>query len=128
MVVACRHRNDLALEGIVSLLDPLRASLLAVLFQQRLELGGRTGLLGNCNYVARLNLVRRNVNALAVYGEVCMVNQLTSLTAGVSKAHAENYVVQTALELLQQDLTGDALLALSLLVVSMELLLEYARR
>ena len=77
-VVACRHRNDLALEGIVSLLDPLRASLLAVLFQQRLELGGRTGLLGNCNYVARLNLVRRNVNALAVYGEVCMVNQLTS--------------------------------------------------
>lgn len=104
------------------------ASLLAVLFQQRLELGGRTGLLGNCNYVARLNLVRRNVNALAVYGEVCMVNQLTSLTAGVSKAHAENYVVQTALELLQQDLTGDALLALSLLVVSMELLLEYARR
>ena len=35
-------------------------------------------------------------------------------------------VVQTALELLQQDLTGDALLALSLLVVSMELLLEYA--
>ena len=63
---------------------------------------------------------------LAVYDEVCMVNQLTSLTAGVSKAHAENYVVQTALELLQQDLTGDALLALSLLVVSMELLLEYA--
>ena len=40
------------------------------------------------------------------------------------KRQAENYVVQTALELLQQDLTSDALLALSLLVVSMELLLE----
>ena len=37
---------------------------------------------------------------LAVYGEVAVVNELTSLAAGVCKAHAENYVVQTALELL----------------------------
>ena len=42
-------------------------------------------------------------------------HQLTSLAAGVGKAHAEHYVVQTALQLLQQHLTGDALLALGLL-------------
>ena len=63
---------------------------------------------------------------MAVYGKVRVVYQLARLAAGVGKAHAEHHVVQAALELLQQDLTGDALLALGLLVVSMELLLEHA--
>ena len=63
-VVACRHSYNLALESIVSLLDPLRASLLAVFLEQRLELGGSAGLLADCNYVARLNLEGRDVDAL----------------------------------------------------------------
>ena len=125
-VVTCRHCYNLALKGVVCLLDPLRASLLAVFLKQRLELGGGAGLLANCNYVARLNLEGRDVDALAVYGEVTVVNELASFAAGVAEAHAEYYVVKAALKLLEQDLTGDALLALSLLVVMMELLLENA--
>ena len=55
-------------------------------------------LLADCDYVARLNQVGRDVDALAVDGEVAVVDQLTSLTAGGGKAQTVNDVVQTALD------------------------------
>lgn len=63
---------------------------------------------------------------MAIYGEVSMTYQLTSLAAGAGKAHAVSNVVQAALQLLQQDLTGYAVLTLSLFIVSVELFFQDA--
>lgn len=53
-----------------------------------------------------------------------MCHQLTGFAAGIGIAHTEHYIVQTTLQLLQQHLTGVALLALGSGVVSAELTLE----
>ena len=52
-----------------------------------------------------------------------MVHQLASLTAGISKAQAINNVIQSALHVGQQHLTGVAFCAGSLVIVVTELLL-----
>ena len=57
-IVTGGHSNDLAFEGIGSLLDPLRAGVLTVLLDESLELLGSTGLLAYSDYFAGLNLVR----------------------------------------------------------------------
>ena len=123
-IVTGGHSNDLAFEGIGSLLDPLRAGVLTVLLDESLELLGSTGLLAYSDYFAGLNLVRGNVHTTAVYSEVTMCHQLTGFAAGIGIAHTEHYIVQTTLQLLQQHLTGVALLALGSGVVSAELTLE----
>ena len=54
------------------------------------------------DHIAGLNQVRRNVDLLAVDGEVTVVDQLTSLAAGVGQTQTEHNVVQTAFQDCQQ--------------------------
>ena len=78
------------------------------------------------DHVTGLDLVGRNVDLLAIDGEVSVAHQLTSVAAGLSKAQAEHDVVQTALHDLEQVLTGLAGASLSTQVSIVELLLQNA--
>ena len=48
--------------------------------------------------MTNLNFEGRNVNALAIYGDVTVVNQLTSLTTSSSQTQTVNHVVQTTFQ------------------------------
>ena len=63
----------------------------------------------NVDHVAGLHLVRGDVNALAINGEVVVRNELTGIAAGGSVAQTEDHVVQTALQQLEQVFTSLAL-------------------
>ena len=71
------------------------------------------------------HLVRRDVDLLAVDGEVGVAHELTGLTARGAEAQAVDDVVEPHLEQAQQVLAGDALLAAGHHVVVVELLLEH---
>ena len=86
----------------------------------------RLALLAHANYVAGLNLVGRDVEHLAVDGDVAVEHLLTGCCAGGSDAEAVNHVVETALKELEQDFTGDALHGAGALEEVAELLLENA--
>src|SRR5690606_23897442 len=84
------------------------------------------GLFTHGNDVARANLVGRHVNRLAIHRDGTVGDQLTCLGAGGAKAHAVDYIVQTAFQQLQEDFAGGATGAGSLLVVTTELLFQHA--
>lgn len=76
------------------------------------------------NNIALAYFVGRNVDLLAVDGEVGVADELTGLTAGHRKAHAIDDVVQTALDGDEQVVTGLAGSRSGLLIVIMELLFQ----
>ena len=115
--------NDLAGECVLVAIQPLGSSYESVSFLQPLEEVIGSALLANSDHVAGLDQVAGDVHAATVYGEVAVVDQLTGLTAGVSKAQTVNNVIQSALNQAQQVLTGVTTLTGSLLVVVTELLL-----
>ena len=87
-VAALRHAKDLALKGFLVALHPLGSG------DERCVCAGELGELHaaaasftHSNAVARLHKVRRNVDILAVHGEVTVVDKLACVAAGVSKAY-----------------------------------------
>src|SRR4051794_25030164 len=69
---------------------------------------------------------RRDVDLLAVDGDVAVAHQLAGHVAGLREARAVDHVVETALEDAQEVLAGLALAAVGLVVVAPELLLQDA--
>jgi hypothetical protein len=63
--------------------------------------------LANSHYLTRFNLVRRDVNYLAIYSDVAVANELTSSSASRSHTKAIYYVVETRLQELEKDLTSN---------------------
>ena len=122
-VFLCRQSNDLTGKVILITVEPLGSSNKSIIFLQLLEEVVGNALLADSNDVADLHLEGGDVNAAAVDGEVTVVHQLTSLTAGVGEAQTINNVIQTTLAVAQQGFTSVALAASSLLVVITELLL-----
>ena len=95
------HSNNLTLEGVLITIQPLGSSNECVVFLQLLEESVGRGLLGNSDDIASLDQVAGDVDAAAVDGEMTVVNQLTSLTAGVGEAQTVNNVVQTVNNVVQ---------------------------
>ena len=97
-IVSCRQSQNLTREGVLITVKPLGSGNKSVVFLQLLKTIVGAALLGNCNHVAGLNKIGRDVDALAIDREVAVVDQLTGLTAGVGKAQTVNNIVQTALQ------------------------------
>ena len=94
------------------------------LAQQLAELDGGTAGLDDLDHIARLDLVRGDVDTLAIDSEVIVGNQLAGVAAGLGKAQTVDDVVETALDEDQQVDTSLAGHAGGLLVVGMELVLQ----
>ena len=83
------------------------------------------GLGTDLDHVAGLHLEAGDVNGAAIHEDVAVVDGLTGGLAAVAEASAVNHVVETALEELEKDHTGDATAAGSFFVVTAELLFEH---
>src|SRR5215207_3505436 len=90
------------------------------------ERGELAGLLPHVDDVAGVHPVRRDVHLPAVHQHVPVPDELAGGVPGRREAGPVDHVVQPRLEDLQQDLTGLAGLAVGLLVVPAELLLQHA--
>src|SRR5581483_11949687 len=82
------------------------------------------GALADRDLIADLALEARNVDLAAVHLHVSVAHELASLAARNRKAKPVADVVETSLELLQEQFAGDAGLVRRLLVVGAELRLE----
>ena len=125
-VVLGRKCNNLARKGVLISVQPLRSGDERIVLFHGLEAGGGAALLADGDDVAHIHLIGGDVDALAVDGEVAVVDELTSLAAGLGKAQTINRVVQSALDQAQKVLTGVAAHALCLFVEHTELLLQDA--
>ena len=85
----------------------------------------RLALLTNCHNLTGLHAVGSDVHHLAVNSDVLVVDELTSSSTGGGDTEAVNDVVETALEALKKNLTGNAAGSSSLVEEIAELLLEY---
>ena len=85
----------------------------------------RLGLLAYTDNLTGLHAVRGNVDNLAVYNDVLVVNELTGSSTGGSNAETVNDVVETAFKALEKDFTGNATGSGSLVEENAELLLKY---
>ena len=74
----------------------------------------RFALFTNADNSAGFNVVRGDVDNLAVNNDVAVEHDLTSSSASFSNTEAVNYVVETAFEELKEYFTGDAFSAFSL--------------
>jgi hypothetical protein len=81
--------------------------------------------LANTNYLSGLDAIRRDTYNLTVNNDVLVVDELTCSAAGRSDAQTINDVVEAALQVLEEDYTGDATGAGCLLEHVAELLLQY---
>ena len=94
----------------LGVLIPLEPWILAVVetCQCILDNLKRLGLLANANYHSRLNRERRNVNYLAINNDVLVAYQLACSCTSGGDTQAEYDVVKTALQILKENLTGNA--------------------
>jgi hypothetical protein len=81
--------------------------------------------LANTYYLTGLNAIRRDTYHLTVNYDVLVVDELTSSTTGRSDAQTINDVVKAALQILEENLTGDTTGTGSLLEHITELLLQH---
>ena len=116
-IVSGGQSQDLALKGVLVPIQPLGSSDESIVFLQLLVESVLHALLADSDHVAHPDHVGGDVDALAVDGEMTVVDKLTGLTTGVGKAQTIDHVVEAALDEAQQDLTGVALGAGGLLVV-----------
>src|SRR5690606_37348979 len=107
-------------------LEPRRNLALAGLGVRDDERRHLAGLVAHLDDVVGRHPVARDVDLLAVDGDVTVAHQLAGHVAALGQTRAVHHVVQTALEDRQQVLTCLALLAVGLFVVVAELLLEDA--
>jgi len=83
-------------------------------------------LLANTDDLTGLNAEGGDVDNLTVDNDVTVADELASSGAAGSDTKTEHYVVETTLEVLEEDLTGNAVCAGCLLEHIAELFLEYA--
>jgi len=76
------------------------------------------------DFVSQVHLVRRNVDPATVDVNVAMAHYLSRLTAGRGKTQTVNHVVQSPLQLLEQQFTGNTRLAHGLFKISPELVFQ----
>src|SRR6478735_10860456 len=107
-------------------LEPRGNDALAVGLASHDERGHLERLLAHVDDVVGRHLVQRDVDLLAVHLEVTVHDELTRVAAGPGEAGAVHHVVETALEELQQVVTGLAGTTRCLDVVVVELALEDA--
>ncbi len=93
----------------------------SVCFDNCLELFALLALIFKRDFIACFEEIRRNVDVLAVYLEVVVGNKLSCFCAGACPTEKINYVVKAAFADTEKVFTGDALLALSLDKILMEL-------
>src|SRR5579872_48551 len=107
--VALGQRNDAP--GIIVAIDLQPGGRVAVAgcFFCRLKNGQLTAGLADCNLVTGIHRKRRDIDLFPVHMNMAVTHQLPRLATGNSEAHTEDDVVETALELLQKDFTGNAL-------------------
>ena len=85
----------------------------------------RLRLLADTYHLTRLYRVRGDVHNLAVNHDVTVADQLARSRTGRSNAKTEHYIVQTALKVLEKNLTGNAVSLGCLLKHITELTLKY---
>ncbi len=95
-------------------------------FVHAFEVFFSTAVFHNGYNIANSYQCGRNVQTFAVNSNVAMSYDLASLTAGVSQAEAENYVVDSSFEEDQQVFTGDTFHLFSFIIVATELFFQYA--
>ena len=126
-VLAGGHGDDSALQGSLVTLQPLGdGDHGGILGGQALEGHGGTAALLDLDHIAHANQIGGDVDLMAIDGEMGVVHQLTGLAAGHGEAQTIHHIVQTTLYQAQQVLAGLAGHGGSLLIVSMELLLQNA--
>src|SRR6185436_16333827 len=121
-----RQLRDTAREGAAVERQPLRNAAALHFFHR---VGNRRILaaaLANADDVAGTHLVGRNVDLLAVDGEVAVAHELARLRPRRREAEPVDDVVEPPLELLQEQFAGDALPPIGFLEVAAELVLQHA--
>ena len=93
----------------------------SVCFDNCLELFACLALIFKRDFIACFEKVRGNVDILAVYLEVVVGNKLSCFRAGACPAEKINNIVKAAFADAEKVFTGDALLALCLDKILMEL-------
>lgn len=125
--------GDVGTLGLVEILTrhavsiPLQPGVLGVVEASKrcLDYLERLAALANADNLTGLNTVGSNAYYLTVDNNVAVVNQLTCCSTSGGNAKTINDVVEAALEVLKQNLTGDATGAGSLFKHITELFLEY---
>src|SRR4051794_23706869 len=107
-------------------LDPGRDGTLAGLGPGHHERGELQAVLAHLDDVTRRHAHGGDVRLVAVQHDVAVADQLARVVAGLGEAGPVDHVVQTGLEDAEQVLTRLATLAVGLLVVTAELLLQNA--
>src|SRR5271168_3194446 len=93
-------------------------------FCRGFEYGQLFAAFTDLDLVAYRYLEGRDVYLAAVDFDVAMAHDLASLAARAGEAETEGYVVEAALELLQEQFAGDTLGTGGLLVIGAELALQ----
>src|SRR5512143_3892915 len=95
-------RNSLegSLERLGINFEPLRETALLSCLNSRLDAKLTLRFFRDLDHIAGTNLVRRDIDALAVHQNTVVTHSLTRFSAGATKAHAIGDVVQTRLEVL----------------------------
>src|SRR5580704_3881236 len=88
--------------------QPVGQRTVAGKFLSQFEHGELLALLANGNLLARTHFIGRNVDLAIVHGHVSVPHQLPRLPPRLRKAQPEHHVVETPLQLLQQQLAGYA--------------------
>src|SRR3954449_4670500 len=107
-------------------LEPRGDDTLAVGLTSHDERGHLQRRLAHVDHVVLGHLERRDVDLATVHAEVTMRDELTGVATRAGEPGAVDHVVETALEQLQQVVTGLAGTARGLFVVVVELLLHHA--
>src|SRR5262245_46971029 len=103
--------------------EPLRNLATLHRFEGAGDTRNALALVIDCDLIALLHEVRRNVNLAAVHTEVTVTNELASFIAGIREARAIDHVVHTKLEHREEVVAGNALATLGFLEQAAELLL-----
>src|SRR5256885_214082 len=120
----CRKRLERAFHFLCIDLDPFREAARFGRSDRALDTKVLLGLGRNFDGVARLHLVGRHVDALAVYEDAVVPHDLARLGAARAEPHAVRNCVQARLQELQKTLARHAFAARSLRIGLAELALE----